>query len=214
MTTRAEKTAATRARILEAVQTLLRDGGFHDASMETLAARAGVTRVTLYRTFGSKRDLVEGVAWELLAQARLDLVDTAHAHPDVRTAVRQVLRANCLMFAQLAEAMPIALERARFDADMRAIIDAGYHGRRHRAMEALAARVVNEGAAAPGWTKSRIADALLVVSSHESFQTLVEHRDHSPDRAADLLYRIAGAFLRSRKAAPSRSPTPPASSAD
>jgi len=198
MSTRAEKTAATRARILEAVRALLNQGDFHDASMEALAARAGVTRVTLYRTFGSKRALLEGLAWELLAQARLDLVDAAHAHSDVRTAVRQMLRANCRMFARLAEAMPLALERARFDADMRAIIDATYHGRRHRAMEALAARVVNEGAATPGWTKKRIADALLVLSSHESFQTLVENRGYSADKAADFLFRLARAFLADR----------------
>lgn len=198
MSTRADKAAATRARILHAVRALLGEGGFHDASMETIAARAGVTRVTLYRTFGSKQALLEGLAWDALAQARLDRVDAAHAHPDVRGAVRHMLRANCQMFADLAEAMPLSLELARFDSDMRAVIDATYHGRRHRAMERLAARVIDEGAAAPGWTKNRIADALLVLSSHEAFQTLVEHRHHTVDRAADSLNRLARAFLADR----------------
>jgi len=195
VSTRADRAAATRARILEAVRALLSEGAFHDTSMEVIAARSGVTRVTLYRTFGSKQALLEGLAWDALAHARLDRVDAAHAHPDARTAVRRVLRANCQMFADLAEAMPLALELARFDADMRAIINATYHGRRHRAMEVLAARVVNEGAAAPGWTKKRIADALLVLSSHEAFETLVEQRGHPVDKAADSLYRLAGAFL-------------------
>ncbi len=195
MTDRAGRSAATRTRIVDAVRSLLREGHFHDASMEAVAARAGVTRVTLYRTFGSRQALLEGLAWELLADARLDDVDAAHAHPDVRTAVRHVLRANCQMFAHLAEALPLALELARSDAGMRTLIDATYHGRRHRAMEALAARIVREGAAAPGWTKRRIADALLVISSYEAFETLAEHRDHSVDGAADLLFRLAGAFL-------------------
>ncbi len=96
--------------------------------MEAIAARAGVTRVTLYRTFGPKQHLLEGLAWDALTEARLDRVDAAHARPDVRVAVRQVLRANCQMFAELAEAMPLALEHARFDTDMGAIIDATYHG--------------------------------------------------------------------------------------
>ena len=91
--------------------------------------------------------------------------------------------------------MPLSLEVARFDADMRAVIDATYHGRRHRAMEGLADRVVNEGAASTGWTKKRIADALLVLSSHEAFDTLVEHRGYTPGKAGDLLFRLAGAFL-------------------
>lgn len=195
MSTRAERTAATRSGIIGAVRDLLAEGGFHNASMEAIAARAGVTRVTLYRTFGSKQALIEGLAWALLADARLDEVDAAHVQPDVRIAVRQVLRANCRMFGHLAEAMPLALELARSDAEMRAFIDATYHGRRHRAMEVLARRVVHEGAAAPGWTKNRIADALLVLTSHECFQTLVEHRGHSVDKAGDLLHHLALAFL-------------------
>jgi AcrR family transcriptional regulator len=195
VSTRAEQSATTRARILDAVRALLRGGGFHEASMEAIAARAGVTRVTLYRTFGSKQALLEGLAWDALAQARLDRVDVAHTHPDVRQAVRQVLRANCQMFAHLAEAMPLALELARFDADMGALVDATYHGRRHRAMEKLAARIVTEGAAASGWTKKGIADSLLVLSSHEAFQTLVERRGYTADKAAESLYRLAGVFL-------------------
>ena len=78
---------------------------------------------------------------------------------------------------------------------MRAVIDSTYHGRRHRAMEILAVRVVREGAASPGWTKNRVADALLVLSSHEAFQTLVERRGYSVDRAADFLSRLARGFL-------------------
>ena len=193
--TRADRAAATRARILDTVRTLLGEGAFHDSSMEAIAARAGVTLVTLYLTFGSKQALLEGLAWHTLAQARLDRVDAAHAHPDVRTAIRHLFRANCQMFAQMAEAMPVALELARFDADMRAVVDATYHGRRHRSMEALAARVVKEGAAAPGWTKNRIADALVVLTSLECFESLVQHRGYSVDRAAAFLFRLAGGFL-------------------
>ena len=195
MSARADRAAATRTRILDAVRALVSEGVFLDATVEEIAARAGVTRVTIYRTFGSKHELLEGLSWHMLAKARIDLVDTAHQHPDVRVAVRRVLRANCRMFADLAEGMLIALELSRYDADMRAVIDASYHGRRHRSMEALAARVVKEGAAAPGWARNHIADALVVLSSHEAFQTLVERRGHSVDAAGELLYRLAGAFF-------------------
>lgn len=195
VTTRAEGAAATRSRILDAVFAVVAEGNVHDASMEAIAARAGVTRVTLYRTFGSKQDLLEGFVLHALAEARLDRVDAAHTHPDVRTAVRHVLRANCQMFARLAGAMPFALELARSDAEMRAFMDATYHGRRHRAMGARASRVVQEGAARPGWTKARIADSLLILSSFEAFETLVGHRGRSVDGAAASLFRLAGAFL-------------------
>ena len=157
-----------------------------------------MTRVTLYRTFGSKQALLEGFVLHTLAGARLDLVDAAHAEPDVRTAVRRSSSRIARMFAYLGDAMPFALELARSDPDMRAFIDATYHGRRHRAMEVLAARVVAEGAAVSGWTKPRIADSLLVLSSHEAFHTLVECRDRSVEQAAKDLYRLAAAFLVQR----------------
>lgn len=195
MNTRAEKTAATRARILQAVGSLVRDGSFHDASMETIASRAEVTRVTLYRIFGSKHDLLQGLAWNALSQARIDQIDAAHALPAIRDAVRQVLRTNCEMFAQLGESMPLALELARYDLDMGAVINATFHGRRHRSMERLADRVVQEEAARPGWTRSQIADGLLVLTSHEAYETLVNRRDRSTEEAADLLYLMAGAFI-------------------
>jgi AcrR family transcriptional regulator len=195
MSTRVDQIAATRARILDAVFAVVADGSVREASMDSIATRAGVTRVTLYRTFGSKQALLEGFVLHALAQSGLDRVDAAHVHPDVRTAVREVLRANCQMFAGLGGAMPFALELARSDAEMRAFIDATYHGRRHRAMDALAARVVKERAAAPGWTRARIADSLLVLSSYEAFETLVEHRRCSINKAANSLYGLATSFL-------------------
>ena len=194
MSTRAEQTAATRGRILEAARALVAEGNFHTASMEALAERAGVTRVTVYRTFGSRQALLESLFWEMMAVARLDRIDAAHALPDVHDALAEVLRANCEMFAALGASMPLAIDLARSDADMRAIMDATYYGRRPTAMAKLAARMVRDGAAAPGWTKPRIADALVVLSSYESFETLVR-RGHSPAKAAAVLYRMAGAFL-------------------
>jgi AcrR family transcriptional regulator len=195
MAARAEKAAETRARILDAVREMLSDGVFHDAPIDEVANRAGVTRVTVYRAFGSKRGLLEAVTWDSLGRARMDRVDAAHADPDVRTAVRRVLRENCHVFADLGDTMPHTLDLARRDPDVAAIIDGTYHGRRHLAMEELAARIHRERAHAAGWTKQRVADALLVLSSYEAFETLVHRRGHSPQAAGDILFGLATAFL-------------------
>lgn len=194
MTTRAEQAAATRAGILAAVHALHREGAFRDATMDTIASRAGVTRVTLYRAFGSKRELLAAMAWDLLARARLDRVDEAHTEKDPRAAVREVLRANCELFAGLGDAMPVALELVRSDAAMSDLVAATYHGRRHRSMEALAGRLVRAEASRPGWTTGQITDALLVLSSYEAYETLVQHRRATPDEAAALLDHLAGGF--------------------
>lgn len=195
MSKRAEQAAATRRRILDAAHAALTEGTYHDATMEELAARAGVTRVTVYRTFGSKQALLQALMWDELARARLDLVDAAHANPDVRLAVRDVLRENCRMFSELADSLPLSLELARHDEQVAALVDATYHGRRHRSMEKLARRITQTGLRASGWTTKQVVDALLVLTSFEAFETLTTRRRNSPQAAADTLFALAEAFL-------------------
>ena len=195
MTTHADKAAATRQRILDAARGALTDGSYHDASMEELAARAGVTRVTLYRAFGSKTALLHALAWDQLAQARLDRVDAAHQNPNPRLAVRDVLRENCQMFAGLGDSLPLVLELARHDTDVAEFVNSTYHGRRHRSMEKLARRIARDGLRAPGWTTKQVVDALLVLTSFEVFETLTSRRRNSPKAAADTLFALASAFL-------------------
>jgi AcrR family transcriptional regulator len=49
--------ADTRARLLEAAQELIEEGGYGAASVIAIASRAGVAAGTLYRHFGSKEEL-------------------------------------------------------------------------------------------------------------------------------------------------------------
>ena len=198
MVTRAAAAAATRERILATAAELLRAGELHDASIEELATRAGTTRVTVYRAFGSKAAILQAVTWDVLARVRLDRIDAAHATPDAAEAVAAVLTENCRMFDELGELLPRALELARRDESIAEIIGATYNGRRHAAMDRLGRRVVDEGAAADGWTAPRIADAMLVLTSHETFDTLTRNRGRSTARAAEELVAMAQAFLDPR----------------
>src|SRR5688572_6056727 len=68
---RAESTERNRRRILDAAYELIAEAGFHPVSLDAVAERAGVTRVTIYRHFGSKRGLLEAVNWHRLEQAQL-----------------------------------------------------------------------------------------------------------------------------------------------
>jgi AcrR family transcriptional regulator len=78
--------AETRERILRAVRELLAEGRFHEATVEEIAARAGVARSTLHLHFGSRMGLVDAIC-ELLARggeragirSSLELADPAEA---------------------------------------------------------------------------------------------------------------------------------------
>ena len=195
MGVRAERAAATRTRILAAARDLLADGAWHDTSLDAVATKAGVSRATVYRIFGDRHAVVEALTWHELSSAQLDQVDAAHAIAEPTHALHEVLRANCQMFEQLGDGLPLALELARRDPDVAAIVDATYHGRRHAAMERLAKRIVNGGVARSGWSANAITDTLISITSFEVFETLVTRRQHTPASAAERLIDLTTAFL-------------------
>jgi AcrR family transcriptional regulator len=62
---RAEQTAATRARVLDAAIDLLQATDSGDVAIPDVAERAGVSVRTAYRVFPTREDLLEGVLAEL-----------------------------------------------------------------------------------------------------------------------------------------------------
>ena len=58
---RAEQAEHTRQRIVQAAVDLLSEGDAGDLSMPEVAARAGVSVRTVYRSFATKDDLLDGV---------------------------------------------------------------------------------------------------------------------------------------------------------
>jgi AcrR family transcriptional regulator len=58
---RREPSKRTRERIMAAVRSLLEEGAFHESTVEEVAARAGVSRATLYQHFGSRLGLVDAM---------------------------------------------------------------------------------------------------------------------------------------------------------
>jgi AcrR family transcriptional regulator len=58
---RATGAQQTRERIVAAVRDLLREGRFHESTVEQVAERAGVSRATVYQHFRSRIDLVDAI---------------------------------------------------------------------------------------------------------------------------------------------------------
>ncbi|MEC3863293.1 TetR/AcrR family transcriptional regulator [Mesobacterium sp. TK19101] len=55
------RTARSRARILDATEMVFREMGYEAAKVEAIAARAGLTRKTVYNHFSSKEALADAV---------------------------------------------------------------------------------------------------------------------------------------------------------
>ncbi len=75
--------------ILQAAQELLFERGYHDMSIDDLAARVGISKGTVYLHFASKEDLVLA----LLDRGRRDLLQTLDAILSSNATPREKLRA-------------------------------------------------------------------------------------------------------------------------
>src|SRR3712207_2130568 len=85
---RAEASARTRRRIVEAVLQRLRAAPAEPVSVERIAAMAGVARSTVYAIFGSRAGLFDAVGAHVLEGAGCDRVIEAERPPDAREHLR------------------------------------------------------------------------------------------------------------------------------
>jgi AcrR family transcriptional regulator len=207
---RAETADHNHQRILDAAYELIAEAGFHPVSVDAVADRAGVTRVTVYRHFGSKRGLLEAVSSHRMDQAQLARLDQARTHPDVVTALRDFLRESCRLMSEIGETLRTSLEVARHEPEVAHVLDIGYYGRRQRSLEELATRLHDEHALASGWTPRRVVDVLMIITSLEAFETLTQRQGYSVRRAAGVLFDMTNGFLASAPAGRSGSGQPEA----
>jgi AcrR family transcriptional regulator len=113
--------AEVRERIVHAALELVRHGGYREASMAAVSARAGVATGTVYRHFPSKADLFAEV-FRVASQHEVDAVAEAMAvtapatervAAGVSTFARRALQGRRLAWALLAEPVDPAVEEER-----------------------------------------------------------------------------------------------------
>lgn len=83
-------TAATRTRILEAARALVGGpGDLGELSMDSVAERAGVSRMTVYNQFESRTGLLDALADHLAARGGMARLREVFAEPNVDVALRR-----------------------------------------------------------------------------------------------------------------------------
>lgn len=86
--------AERRAGLVDAALTVFSAEGFQAATMDSVAAEAGVTKPVLYQHFPSKRDLFRGLLHDVAARLRREVDDAigqaTGPHDMVRRGVRAV----------------------------------------------------------------------------------------------------------------------------
>ena len=81
----------TRARIVRAAREILTSAGPAALTVDAVADRAGVARMTVYHQFGSKRGLVEALSDDAARQGGLWRLPEAFKQPDAEEGLRLLI---------------------------------------------------------------------------------------------------------------------------
>lgn len=203
---------ATRLRILEAARAAI--GGKGDLasfSMESVARKAGVARMTVYYQFHSRAELLEALADHLARAGGLARMPEVFAAPSLEEGVRALVD----LFVRFWASDRVTLRRMRamgvvFPAD-----DRGPRERdswRREAVENLLRRHRAHAGATGVSDRSEVVDLLTVLTSFETFDALAV-RGRSPAAVSGLLSDAALQLLGIGPAGPPAAVARPRASA-
>lgn len=192
---RAAAADETRARILDAGRELLSAGRGQPAfSLDAVARQAGVTRLTVYNQFESKRGLLEAIFDDSARRGGLMEIPWVFEAPDVREALRRFVTLFCRFWATHAKMVPRVAAVARLDEEIGQSLKPRTE-RRRQVLEKLIERTPVRG------DRRTLVDVLFAVTGFEVFEALSAHgRSHAAVEAivqqlvGDALERFGGKF--------------------
>jgi AcrR family transcriptional regulator len=179
--------AEKRDRVIEAAARSLReDASIAGFSLDNVAKAAGVTRLTVYNQFGSRRGLLEAVFDDIARQGGLHRLGDAMAMPDPSAALDRVVEIFCAFWSRdpavgrLHEAMAIDPEFGEALTDR--------NERRRKLVRVLVGRMAAK--AASRRARQDAVDLIFALTSHAMFAAL------SPGRSAAEVNRLVQSACR------------------
>jgi len=178
---RAENAERTRARIVKAAAGMLAAAGRF--SLDAVARKARVTRLTVYHQFGSRRALLEAVFDDMAVRGGLHRIREAMANPDPDVALQHIVA----IFCDFWRGAPAALWRLHaasasdpeFEESLRA-----RNERRRQLLSALIGRMA-EGREIPAKVTDDLIDTLFALTSLSFYSELAVG-----ERAADAVCQL------------------------
>jgi AcrR family transcriptional regulator len=182
-------------RILATVRELLDEGGFHQATVDQIARRAGVAKATIYQRFGSKLGLIEALGAQLEHDAALGRVFRALALPDARDAllatVAEGVRFWCTHETLFRQLMGLAA------VDPNAFEFVTHENRQQQEhLRALVSRLAEQGALRKGVSEDEAYAVVLLANSFQTVDTLRERAELTPEKIVPILQAQVSAILR------------------
>ncbi len=188
--------ADTRARILEAARQLLANESETDLSMEAIARRADVSRLTIYYQFKSRPGLLVALYDHLAIRGNMRRMAEVFHEADPSVALEKLV----LTFVGFWSSDPVVIRRLRGMAILDAEIDQGIRARdarrQHAAREVIRRTVLARNKRLTPEEQNLTADVLSMLTSFESYDALAR-AGHTQGAILATLTRMACAAIDS-----------------
>ena len=175
-------TQATRSRIIEAARELLGDSSVTSFSIDAVAQRADVARMTVYYQFKSKAKLLEAIFDDLGARANMRELQKTFQEPDVERAVLRIVDVFCNLWKTQGALARRLGAMAVLDPEVEGALRERQGWRRE-----LLAKIVSRERR--GKAAAEIVDLLYVLTSFETYDMLAVGR--TPKDVLAFLRRAA-----------------------
>jgi len=192
---RAEAADETRRAILDALYEQLHREPSTPVGIDRIARMAGVSRSTVYLTFGSRAGLFDAFGTDLWWRRSgfQEVVDAVNEQ-DALTHLRQGIEAGVRVFAAHRDVFRALFSMAALDADAVGGSIARIEQNRTGGMAHLAARLAEQRALRPDVTEDEAADLLWLLTSFDGFDELYTGRKLA---AAEVARRLVTTAERS-----------------
>jgi AcrR family transcriptional regulator len=192
---RAAAAGQTRTRILEAARQLLANESETDLSMEAIASRANVSRLTLYYQFKSRPGLLEALYDHLAMRGNMQRMAEVFHEADPSVALEKMVS----IFVGFWSSDPVVIRRVRGMATLDAEISQGIRARdarRPNIAREILRRTALRREELTTEQQNLTADVLGMLTSFESYDALAR-AGHGAEAIVATLTRMARAAVDS-----------------
>jgi AcrR family transcriptional regulator len=193
---RRSRSADTVERVLEAAERLMREDAFHVATMDELAAAAGVSRATVFNRFGSKLGVMQALFARVMEGPEMEAIRGALELEDPVAALEAAIEASCGIWESSAFIHEQLQAIVVLEPDASALVDQQRKAQRDDLLT-LARRLSRAGRLRPGLSETRAAAALHMLTSLESFLWLRRNYGLSLRQTHETIAELARTLLTS-----------------
>ena len=182
---------AGRDRILAAALELMQQGGLAAVSLDAVAARAGITRMTVYNQFGSKAGLLEELFDQLVTRGAFSELPAIFTEKDPGTAFDSLVAVFGRFYTDNRAVMAKMRAAAGSDPDLDAAMRKR-NERRKRAIETLVQRL--DRTHQPSVPAAELVTTLDVLLSFNTFD-MIAGPDRTPEKVVPVMRRLIRGVL-------------------